>query len=417
MPDSSPHKLTEWLSRSKGILITLASFLFIELMERTAFPIAYPGLIYLPAVAFATFIGGTGVGLISGALALLYETFLSTTRGQFFQTGFNDQQRFIVEAIAISAMIAMVGVLKDGIETYSKMRAERVRIAEREAVQEALRESEEKYRTLWHNSVEAICMFDAETARVLEVNPQFLAITGFSDEEATRLTLYDIVAEDRESIDRDLYAVLTRGPLSMGERLWRRKDGSLVPVEENVSVIRLGGKEIVYSIARDITERKQAESELRYMSVHDGLTGLYNRGFFGEELTRLERGRQFPVSIVMADVDNLKGTNDREGHAAGDDVLKRAAQILTDTFRAEDIVARIGGDEFAVLLPGTDVAAATVALKRLDHFLQEHNEAHAAAPVHISFGASTAEKHASLTNVLREADEKMYRAKRGRNIA
>jgi diguanylate cyclase (GGDEF)-like protein/PAS domain S-box-containing protein len=164
--------------------------------------------------------------------------------------------------------------------------------------------------------------------------------------------------------------------------------------------------------AVDITERKQTEFELKYLSIRDPLTGLYNRGFFEEELARIERGRQFPVSIVMADVDGLKEINDRDGHAAGDALLKRVAQVLTTAFRAEDIIERIGGDEFAVLLPNTNAAAADKAICRLQRVLHEHNSAHPEAPVRLSFGVSTADKRASLSEVLREADEKMYRTKR-----
>ena len=171
------------------------------------------------------------------------------------------------------------------------------------------------------------------------------------------------------------------------------------------------------AVAVDTTARKRAELELRYLSIHDALTGLYNRGYFEETMARVERGRQFPVSIVMADVDGLKKTNDHEGHAAGDALLKHVAQILTAAFRTEDIVARIGGDEFAVLLPNTNAASAAEALRRLPHLLEEHNAAAAGAPVRLSFGASSADKRGSLAEVLREADQNMYREKRGRFVS
>jgi diguanylate cyclase (GGDEF)-like protein len=120
--------------------------------------------------------------------------------------------------------------------------------------------------------------------------------------------------------------------------------------------------------------------------------------------------------MVMSDVDDLKETNDREGHAAGDALLKRVAQVLSASFRADEIIARIGGDEFAVLLHNTDATAAADALHRLEHVLQEYNAAYAGTLLRLSFGVSTAEKRTPLTDMLREADENMYRMKRGQDV-
>jgi diguanylate cyclase (GGDEF)-like protein/PAS domain S-box-containing protein len=173
-----------------------------------------------------------------------------------------------------------------------------------------------------------------------------------------------------------------------------------------------GGQES-RAIVSDITERLQAEQTLRHLSTHDELTGLYNRGFFMAEMERLERGRQFPVSIVMADVDGLKKTNDQEGHAAGDTVLIRVAQALTAAFRTEDVVARIGGDEFAVLLPATDAVTAEVLLGRVRQVIQDKNSAHTETPFHLSIGVSTADKSRPLSVTLKKADVNMYREKIG----
>ncbi len=172
----------------------------------------------------------------------------------------------------------------------------------------------------------------------------------------------------------------------------------------------------IIGAVKDITERKEAETKLQTLSLHDQLTGLYNRGYFEESMQQLEHGRQFPISILMADLDNLKSTNDRAGHAAGDDLLIRAALVLTKAFRAEDVVARIGGDEFVVLLPSTSAVEAEVAVDRFRHCLEEDNKAHPGSPLKISCGISTAEKGDSLEETLKDADASMYHEKKRRNL-
>ncbi|TSK06884.1 MAG: diguanylate cyclase [Geobacter sp.] len=164
----------------------------------------------------------------------------------------------------------------------------------------------------------------------------------------------------------------------------------------------------------DISERKQAELKLRYLSSHDILTGIYNRAYFDEELERLKKGRKFPVSIVMADVDRLKETNDQQGHAAGDELLKHAAEVLKNAFRREDVVARVGGDEFAALLPNTDETALREAMERLQQQLAQSNEGHAPHPLSLSIGAATAQNGDELMASWRLADQRMYRQKKGR---
>jgi diguanylate cyclase (GGDEF)-like protein len=170
-------------------------------------------------------------------------------------------------------------------------------------------------------------------------------------------------------------------------------------------------------MVRDVTERKRAEKRLEYVSSHDALSGLYNRAHFEGEFARMERtGGFFPVSVVMVDVDGMKAVNDTQGHDAGDALLRRAATVLAAAFRAEDVVSRIGGDEFAVLLTGTDRSAAENALARVRDILAIHNSKYGGTALSLSFGAATGDEGSRLAEIMREADNRMYREKLAKKV-
>jgi diguanylate cyclase (GGDEF)-like protein/PAS domain S-box-containing protein len=162
---------------------------------------------------------------------------------------------------------------------------------------------------------------------------------------------------------------------------------------------------------RDISEQKRTEKQLIYLSTHDELTGLYNRAFFDTEVDRFALGRHFPLSFIAADVDGLKQVNDSQGHAMGDKLLQCAANVLNQSLRPDDILARIGGDEFAVLLPDTSETTVASIMERIKKNIGIFNETCNDFSLSLSLGAAVAERGESLSKVFEYADEAMYREK------
>ena len=160
----------------------------------------------------------------------------------------------------------------------------------------------------------------------------------------------------------------------------------------------------------DITGQKRAEENLQFISIHDSLTGLFNRFYSDAEISRLAASRMRPVSIIIIDLNNLKKINDEYGHAMGDLYIKNAANILKQTFRPEDMIARIGGDEFLILLPLVDEDICAQAIERLNEYIRLFNR-ESEFPLSLSAGCATAQTGENLLERIREADKRMYEDK------
>lgn len=162
----------------------------------------------------------------------------------------------------------------------------------------------------------------------------------------------------------------------------------------------------------DITARKKAEAYLEFLGRHDALTKLYNRSYYDECLLRLGRKGPFPVAVIMADLNGLKAVNDGLGHAAGDGLLRRAGEVLKKAAGHEVCAARIGGDEFAILLPGTDARGAAELIERILEVTRLNNQFYAGDPLSFSIGYGCGEGADQVVQAMHAADQAMYEAKR-----
>lgn len=161
-------------------------------------------------------------------------------------------------------------------------------------------------------------------------------------------------------------------------------------------------------------ELQAANEKLAFLSIHDILTGLYNRTFFEVELARQREGQAYPISLLMMDIDGLKHINDTLGHASGDQLICAAAECLRAVLRTEDILARIGGDEFVILLPDTPEPIAHQVAARIEAIVAQQQQRHPELPVRLSIGVASADEPAQLEPALHLADQRMYANKRSK---
>ncbi|MEW5784711.1 MAG: PAS domain S-box protein [Bacillota bacterium] len=287
----------------------------------------------------------------------------------------------------------------------------------KQLAEEALKLSEEKYREILASIEEGYYETDL-AGNIIFCNDAAAQLLGYSREELLGMN-YKQLYKEPETVFKTFHKVFLSGKPDRGFTLGMiRKNGTIGFGELSISLIKNGDGTIngFRGVARDITERIHFEERLKYLSLHDQLTGLYNRTFFEEELNRLSNGREYPVSIISADLDDLKLINDTQGHDEGDRLLAAAAGVLKESLRGSDILARVGGDEFAAILPCTGPETAESVTARIRENVESYNRKHVALPLGLSLGVATAQtKETAFTDVYKQADDLMYRDKLSRS--
>lgn len=250
------------------------------------------------------------------------------------------------------------------------------------------------------------------------LNAVACSLTGWRFDDAVGRYYKDVFVLSHEqegfTIDDPIEKVLETGAIQeLGNHaILTSKDGIKYHLEDSAAPFMddKGSFAGVVLVFRDVTDKKEQRRKIEYMSFHDSLTGLYNRRFFEEELRRINTGRNLPISIIMGDVNSLKLTNDIFGHAFGDMLLERIAEVMRNVCRSDDIIARWGGDEFVLLLPRTDSAEAKKIAERIRKEVSEQQIRAIRGSISIGYDTK-ADMDDDIAHTLGSAEAKMYFAK------
>ena len=285
-------------------------------------------------------------------------------------------------------------------------------VTQKKQISRAVHKQWAYFKELFDGSIEAISLLD-DSGRIIMVNKSFEDVFGYEAKDIEGRFLDRIIipeAKEDEAI-KMTQKVIENQEKAIFDGKRQKSDGELIdvaiksfPILQNDELLGL------YAIYQDITDRKKEEEKIKYLSYHDQMTGLYNRRYFENKLKEIDESGVMPVSILVADLDKLKPINDKHGHLEGDRYIKAAANVLKSITRDDDIVSRIGGYEFAIILPKMTCHDAEMITKRINNECEK--DRCYGFNIEISIGCATkcVEKE-SLIDVFKMADKSMYKNK------
>ena len=283
--------------------------------------------------------------------------------------------------------------------------------------QQVLYEEKERLRVTLRSIGDAVITTDKHGV-ITDINTVAEKLTGWSTAQAIGKLLQEVFhiidSTTNEVCDDPVQRVLKAGTICELENETKlvAKNGKEIHIADSAAPIcdDAGKIQGVVLVFRDTSAEKLKQDKIAYLSYHDSLTGLYNRRYFEEQIERLDTPRNLPLSIIVGDVNGLKLTNDAFGHLIGDDLLQQAAAILQEACRADDIIARWGGDEFVIILPKANQHDANQVIQRI----KDASAQVELVPVNlsISFGSHTkVTPDEDIIEILKGAEDNMYKQK------
>jgi len=292
-------------------------------------------------------------------------------------------------------------------------------ITVRKQAEDALILSEEKYRLLTEFASDVIWVLNPAKKMYTYISPSVYQQRGFTVEEALKESLEESLApESLQDVDRfikrgimDLVSDPQNTKSYVNEIQQPCKNGDVIWIEVSTRFrYNFAGEIEVVGVSRDIEKRKKAEAEIMYLSYKDQLTGLANRRFYEEELKKIDISNNLPLTLIMVDVNGLKLTNDAFGHKIGDILLMKVADILRKACSDRDTAARIGGDEFVLLLPKCGTLKAESLIEKINQVIAGERLDRIILSVSIGFAVKT-EFSDDINEIFMKAEDNMYKNK------
>jgi diguanylate cyclase (GGDEF)-like protein/PAS domain S-box-containing protein len=348
---------------------------------------------------------------------------------EFFESGHPEDQILLRRRLSIPVfdgdrIVAIAGVAnKEDVYDESDIRQLTLlmdgmwRILHRRKAETELANEKELLKVTLESIGDAVIATDIH-GRITLFNQIAENLTGWKQEEALGEPLDRIVVILNEKTRRYCHNPIKRILSSaascklINHAALISRDGKERSIAESGAPIKDENGKVfgVVLVFRDVTEQRKRENEIRYLSYHDKLTGLYNRAFLEEQIKRWDNDKYLPISIIIGDANGLKLANDVFGHHEGDRLLQKIARIIKNSTRPHDIVARWGGDEFAIITPNTNEAFGM----RICEAIKNACDQEAEDPIKpsIALGCATKEKPTdNLQQVIKEAEDRMYRQK------